>query len=256
MSRRHSNPYPGSQRTILPLRRLSPTNFSSLFEQSLFKSSSPKPPTSASSSKQGMSSGDRRANGGPVQIRRRHNEASIAGLPPRPRTSVTNQSIYSEPIRRHEGDQVSRGLRQGQQHRQDQGNVNRPQTRTPPVSSARATPMPDGEPQMRRKKLGPEPSVPSLLSRLALSGDSTPPAPQSSPASVPAKRSAEPNREAPAPKRQHTLTRSPTVANIVPSGGLSIKGAASRKSPEPASLLNRLRDEGGRGDGKKRRTKP
>lgn len=104
--------------------------------------------------------------------------------------------------------------------------------------------------------------MPSLLSRLALGGDSRPSAPQ---APAPAKRAAESDAAPPA-KRQHTTTPAPARAQPpapASSVGFSIKGAAQRVSePErerPASLLNRLTSEGaaaaGGAGGKKRRTK-
>ena len=115
-----------------------------------------------------------------------------------------------------------------------------------------------------------EPSVPSLLRRMALASggasESSKPAQRES--SVPAKRRAEADSaQQQSQKRQHSQRARPLQpgAGPAPEVGFSIKGAAARANQstagaveeQSASLLNRLNqnEQGGGGSSKRRRTK-
>ncbi|GJE89989.1 hypothetical protein PsYK624_061080 [Phanerochaete sordida] len=138
--------------------------------------------------------------------------------------------------------------------------------------SGRATPVGDAEPPpptRRPKALAAEPSVPSLLSRMALGGEKTRASP---PSTIPAKRRAEPEQDQRAPYQQQQLRQEPGQrqeraraaqpdAHAPPPGGWSIKGAA-RKQPSPpaqdassGSLLERLAQSDAGSGGRRKRAK-
>ena len=97
--------------------------------------------------------------------------------------------------------------------------------------------------------LAPEPSAPTLLSRLALSDGSKRESIITK--TIPAKRSVESDDQAP------RRLNNPATTSVIPPGGFSIKGAAIRQQSEgPGSLLDRLVSGGDAEGGRNRRKRP
>lgn len=283
--RRSAKPYQGSQWAIFRFPRHYPTISSSIFEQPLLQTAPasrqssvpaavPSPAASATAptnvAKGMLSNG--KPNGGRVQIKRKtepQGEWPAAQHQPSrtsSQASTSNAAQGSAPQKSRSERQVPPHLAPRQQDRQ----------RTGATPSGRATPVGDSEPPSKRQKgLSGEPSVPSLLSRLAL----IPPANEQSKASakaeapsppLPAKRRVESeqqsqSRSAVSQQQQQRARPAQTNANALPPGGWSIKGAArASQQPEPptpepqsASLLDRLKrsDTGGGGQSRRKRVK-
>lgn len=207
--------------------------------------STPRPATPGPSNVGKGTSSHGRLSGGRVQIKRKlEPEADQpAQVPTRPNTPVAHAAADVREDR-----QLPPHL---SSHRGD-----RQRAKTAP-SSARTTPDVEVQQPKRQRGLVAEPSVPSLLSRLALAPNASESKLQVAPA-VPAKRRAEtdgaPQQQQKRPNQQRGRPTSYQANTNRPAEvGLSIKGAAARANQPPsetageASLLNRLNrsDQGG-----------
>lgn len=172
-----------------------------------------------------------------MQIKRRYNDEPAVRTSP---SSSANDRGHSSPTPRPMKEPQQAGPK-----------TNGAAATLPPRPSSRnaAPPVFEGV----RKKLVAEPSVPSLLNRLAI-GDSLGAAPAPT---IPAKRSAE-SETGPANKRQNTqsvrTSQNAALQRSASLAGFSIKGAASRAQRGPmegtaaklersSSLLERLKND-------------
>ncbi|KAI0088114.1 hypothetical protein BDY19DRAFT_211734 [Irpex rosettiformis] len=187
----------------------------------------------ASSSKQGN-----KANGGPVHIKRdRQPQAQQVHPVRRQASSMT----ISRQVSVAQAGARPANSRQDQYHPQSQPRRNN------------AGPTGTQDQSATRKRLAPEPSAPTLLSRLALSDTTKLELPTTR--TIPAKRSAE--SEGQSQRRPNYPNVKSVSAPVAPLGGFSIKGAAIREQSEgPGSLLNRLVSSSEVDGGRNRRKRP
>lgn len=265
------------------------SDLSSLFEQSLLgppkaspqpESSTPPPSTSTNSTERNGATNSKgnKPNGGAVRIKRQRGSdasaphSSPATQAPAARRNVANREWFQKELTEDTRSRAS----------------------STATASVRATSNAESEPASKRAKLAGEGSVPSLLSRLAVTSKDPPRQAPQNPKRRPGSEVAQtqprrgspqqPRADAPAPpggynikgaeganaqvKRPSVPTRPQTQQTTqsqpgVPAGGFSIKGAARRSQPSPRDdapsslpLLDRLAqgDAGGRGRRRKSKT--